>query len=148
MPSDNAIVFHAERRTLSTLQIFICQSGTFLSSLCAVENCSRNRKSNGGKKTEVLWGSFGQSKMTNNVKRPTRWRIHGKFPKSTMASLVQMSSARPQYCSALPKPSLLDGFASVCHFLYRTLSASSSATLCPNIRHSAALKESSPAMSA
>lgn len=52
-----------------------------------------------------------------------------------------MSSARPKCCSALLKPSLLDGIASVCHFLYRMLSALSSAALCPNVRHSAALKE-------
>lgn len=78
----------------------------------------------------------------------SRWRIHGKFPESRIASLVQMSSARPKCCSALPKPSSLDGIASVCHFLYRMLSASLSAMLCPNIRHSAALKESSWAMSA
>lgn len=75
----------------------------------------------------------------------SRWRIHGKFPKSGIASLVQMLSARPKCCSALPKPGLLDGI--VCHFLYHMLIVSS-ATLCPNVRHSAALKKSSRATSA
>lgn len=39
-----------------------------------------------------------------------------KFPKWGIASLVQMSSARPKCCSALPKPSSLKGIAFVCCF--------------------------------